>query len=326
MTRARKQRGAALLIVLLLAATLSFVALASMEQTSLAAARSVNVQSRSEALWRAFATESLAAAAIESAYKANEGKISLDDPWASEPLEIPLEEGGARIVFTDASLCFNINSLRQAANNQGEQPPAVDEFIRLAEHLGFSEFEAAALAEALADWVDDDGNRRPQGAEDEYYTTLPSPYRTANQPAVAVSEIRAVRGVTRTIYGTLKPYLCAGGNEELSSININMMSERHAPVLAAVLGEDATLQTAKDIIAARPVGGYQDTAAFLANPQIAALELEAGVTGRFKLTSNRLKARAEIVYDTAILEMTTDFAVDDTGATRVLARRIGAEE
>ena len=42
MTGRHKQRGAALLIVLLLAATLSFVALAAMERTSLAAARSAS--------------------------------------------------------------------------------------------------------------------------------------------------------------------------------------------------------------------------------------------------------------------------------------------
>ena len=67
MRRLEKQRGAALLIVLLLAATLSFIALASMENTSLSAARAVNVNARSEALWRALATETLARKAIETA-------------------------------------------------------------------------------------------------------------------------------------------------------------------------------------------------------------------------------------------------------------------
>ncbi|WP_425408606.1 type II secretion system minor pseudopilin GspK [Hyphococcus sp.] len=321
----RSQRGAALLIVLLLAATLSFVALASMEKTTLAAARTMNVQSRGEAIWRGFATEALAVAAIERAYSENNGQISLDDPWASEPLVVPFEEGAARIAFVDASLCFNINSLRQVTDNPLEAP-AIQEFIRLAGHLEFSEFEAAALAETIADWVDDDASRRPQGAEDEYYTVLPSPYRTANQPAASVSEIRAVKGVTRFAYHTLKPYLCASPDDEPNELNVNMLSERHAPVLAAALGPEATLQSAIDIIAARPVGGYENTAAFLANPLIEALGPPADAGERFTLVSKRLKARAEIIYDTAVVEVTTDLAVDDTGAARVLSRRIGAEE
>lgn len=321
-----KQRGAALLIVLLLAATLSFIALASLEKTTLAASRSGNVQARSEALWRGFAAEELAAAAIVQAYETSEGKLSLDDEWATEPLIVPFDEGGVRLFFIDATLCFNLNSLRQQTSNRNEPSPAVEEFIRLAGHLGFSEFEATTLAETIADWVDDDVNRRPQGAEDEYYTTLPSPYRAGNQPVASVSEIRAVRGVNRAIYGTLKPYLCAGADDEPSPINVNMLAERHAPVLAAMLGEDATLQTAVDIIAARPVGGYEDKTAFTAIPLLDALDLPEGVSDRFKVTSSRLTARAEIVYDTAVLEMTTDFVVDETGEARVLGRRIGAEE
>lgn len=324
MTRTRNQRGAALLIVLLLAATLSFIALASMETTSLAASRAVNVNARGEALWRAFATEALARKAIETAYAAAEGKMSIDDPWASEPLNIPLDDGAAQIFFADAGLCFNVNSLASVDENQISPP--LEEFVRLAGHLGLSEFEAVAIGEAVADWIDGDRNRRPQGAEDEYYTTLPSPYRAGNRPMAAVSEIRAVKGVSREVYASLKPYLCAGDADGPSTLNINMLTERHAPLLAALLGENATLRTAADIIAARPAGGYSDKAAFMAEPLVQAANPPENLDGRIDVTSQRFQARAEIVYDTAILQMTSDIAVNDSGEARLVARRIGAEE
>ena len=299
MTARNNQRGSALLIVLLLAATLSFVALSAMERTSLAAARAGNVTARSEALWRALAVEILAVAAIRTAYETNHGKMSLDDPWAAAPVDLPMDGGAARVVFTDATACFNINSLG-ARDDEAAASAATVEFIRLAGHLGIGEFDARALAEAIADWIDQDTNRRPQGAEDEYYTTLPSPYRAGNAPMAAVSERRAVKGVNRDVY-----------------------AERHAPVLAAMLGDKATLQAAAEIIAARPPGGYDKVENFLATPALKALDV-AG-TGRFQTTSRYVLARAEIVYDTALLEMTSEIAVGGSGA-QVILRRIGAEE
>lgn len=322
MTRCKQQRGAALLIVLLLAATLSFVALSAMERTTMAAARVVNVNARGEALWTAFGVETLALAAVDEMKKQENGVMSLDDPWASAPIELPLEEGAARVFFADATSCFNINALGAPYNEQGSQA-AVDEFIRLASYAGIGEFDARALAETIGDWVDADTNRRPQGGEDEYYTVLPSPYRTGNQPLASLSELRAIKGVTRELYATLKPYLCVAGDDAPMKINVNMLAERHAPVLAAALGPEVTVQAAKDIIADRPPGGYVKIADFMAVPAVAALGL-AGAD-RFDVTSRYIQARAEIVYDTALLEMTSTIETGGRGA-RVLARRIGAEE
>lgn len=317
-----RQRGAALLIVLLLAATLSFVALSAMEKTALASARSINVNARGEALWRAFAVETLALSAIDEILAQQNATMSLDDPWASDPIELPLEDGAARVVFADRTSCFNINSLG-APFNRERGSAAEAEFIRLASFLGVSEFEATALAEAIGDWIDEDTNRRPQGGEDEYYTALPSPYRAGNQPMASVSELRAVKGVSRETYAVLKPHLCAAGVLEPTPVNVNMLAETHAPLLAAVLGSQATPQAAADIIAARPPGGYATVEAFLSSSSVAALNIQN--TGRFQVKSRFIEARAEIIYDTALIEMTSIIETGGNGA-RVLARRIGAEE
>ena len=96
MSNCRKQRGAALLIVLLLAATVSFVALSAMERTTLAAARTVNVTARGEALWGAFGIETLALAAIEEILSLENGVMSIDDPWAAAPVAAPPSRRPAR--------------------------------------------------------------------------------------------------------------------------------------------------------------------------------------------------------------------------------------
>ena len=320
--RRTRQKGAALLIVLLLAATLSFVAMSAMQRTALAAARAGNVDARGEALWRAFAVENLALAAAEQFASADNPTMSLDDEWARDPIELPLEGGAARVFFADATACFNINSLAVPYGEPAGED-AISEFVRLAGMLGIGEFQAAALAEAIGDWIDADTNRRPQGGEDEFYTALPSPYRTGNRPMAAITELRSVKGVSREIYGSLKPYLCALASADPSPVNVNMLAERHAPLLAAMLGPEATVQTANDIISSRPPGGFATEEAFMASPLVAALKLEK--TGRLQVTSRYLIARAEIVYDTALIEMTSTIEANAQGA-RIIARRIGAEE
>lgn len=357
MTRAgamKRQKGAALLIVLLMVATLSFIALAATERTTLAAARSLNERIRSESLWYAFGAETLALAALETAHDARDGRMSLDDPWASEPLTIPIDEGVAQLQFADDTACFNVNSLaasgdlaaisgpsassgaQQGATQGGlqggiEGASPVDEFTALARNLGLSEFEAAAYAEVIADWIDSDTSRRPQGAEDSHYGGLPSPYRTGNAPLASLSELRAMKGVTREVYAALKPYLCVHPKDAPSKINVNMLRERDAPVLAAALesyagGRTVSVQTASDIIAARPPGGYENSAAFFAEPAVQALGAVVLPGARFDVTSEYLRARVEIIYDTALFEMTAHIALDSAGQGAVLARRFGAEE
>jgi len=319
------QRGAALMIVLLLVATLAFVALSITEKTTLASARAFNERARSANLWRAFGAETLAAAALTAAREATPDKMSIDDPWAVEPLIVPTEEGAARIAFSDATTCFNLNSLAQTSAASGDGSPK-DEFVLLVRNVGLGDFEGQRLADVITDWIDEDTSREPQGAEDNIYTALPSPYRTGGQPLASVSELRAMNGVTQEIYGTLKPYLCVHNTDEPSPLNINMLTVRHAPLLAAILGEAVTPSQAADLIAARPPGGYNEVSEFITPELTAQIGGDALEAGRFKVISQYVQARAEIIYDTALMEMTSEFEIKDDGNVTVLRRRIGAEE
>lgn len=51
-------------------------------------------------------------------------------------------------------------------------------------------------ADAILDFIDADSEAREFGAEDEYYLTLPSPYRPKNGPLDSVEELLLVKGVT----------------------------------------------------------------------------------------------------------------------------------
>ncbi|MFM8407134.1 MAG: general secretion pathway protein GspK, partial [Pirellulaceae bacterium] len=52
------------------------------------------------------------------------------------------------------------------------------------------------IADAILDWIDEDEEAREFGAESDYYSQLPNPYRALNEPLQSVEQLLLVRGVT----------------------------------------------------------------------------------------------------------------------------------
>jgi DNA uptake protein ComE-like DNA-binding protein len=70
-----------------------------------------------------------------------------------------------------------------------------------------------SLAQALWDFLDVDNTPRPEGAEQEYYDTLATPYLARNGPLATFDELLLVRGFTRALlYGE-----DANGNGQLDA-------------------------------------------------------------------------------------------------------------
>jgi hypothetical protein len=55
------------------------------------------------------------------------------------------------------------------------------------------------VADAILDYIDEDEETRPYGAESDYYTALATPYSVANGPLKSVEELLLVRGVTPSL-------------------------------------------------------------------------------------------------------------------------------
>ena len=321
------ERGAALLIVILLSATMSLIALSISERTTLSAVQSTNFRARSEALWYGFGAQAIAMRGLRDIVVASEGVMSRDAAWAREPATLPIEGGLVEIFFADATVCFNINWLGDGEPPEPGAPTDGErEFTRLMELLGLPERDGERIAGIIRDWIDEDDQRGLFGAEDEVYTLKPSPYRTAGGPVTSVSEVRALDGISRDLYLTLKPFLCALPSNTPSIMNINMLTPERAALLAAALGEEITLRQALAFITRRPAGGYQTLEAFLSDEMATELEISPEVRNRFALDSGFMRARAEIVYNDALVEMTMDLTVGADGEVEMRARRLGAEE
>lgn len=60
--------------------------------------------------------------------------------------------------------------------------------------------EKDVIVDSILDWKDADGNHRINGAEDQYYQSLPDPYECRDADFDSVEELLLVRGVTPDIF------------------------------------------------------------------------------------------------------------------------------
>jgi len=111
-----------------------------------------------------------------------------------------------------------------------------------------SQEQAESLLDALIDWIDEDDEENPMGAESGYYQGLESPYSCRNGNMLSEKEILLVRGMTPEIaygdhsYKGLLAYIDVTGKDV--KINLNTAS---LPVLMA-LHPDMTAEVAQELI------------------------------------------------------------------------------
>lgn len=70
----------------------------------------------------------------------------------------------------------------------------------LLKQLGVEEERIEVIVDSLLDWRDSDNLHRLNGAEDEYYSSLPRPYRCKNSNLEAVEELLLIRGMDKDIF------------------------------------------------------------------------------------------------------------------------------
>ena len=117
--------------------------------------------------------------------------------------------GGLRFGLQNESARLNINTLSILEDNStalmpmlalaGEEADDVQ-----ADNIAVSLLMALPgmteeIADSIMDWLDDDEEPRPYGAEIEFYSTLSTPYEPANGAMQTVDELLLVKGVTPTL-------------------------------------------------------------------------------------------------------------------------------
>ncbi|HNS86541.1 MAG TPA: type II secretion system minor pseudopilin GspK [Parvularculaceae bacterium] len=255
-----RQRGAALVIVLLLVATLSFILLSISEQVKASVERSAADRARAELMWRAAAGRAVVKRMIQKAFASNAPAAMVPNAGIfAQEFELPFQNGAGLVRFRDASRCFNLNALGAATSGgAGGGVTEADRLASLGAALGLGDNEAQRFAGVVADFIDPDSTENIGGAEDGFYTALPVPFRTAGGPIASVTELRAMDGVSRALYRRVKPLLCAAKDRGHPTVNLNMLTPQDAPLVYAMTNGEWDLSAIRDRIENRPPGGWAE--------------------------------------------------------------------
>jgi general secretion pathway protein K len=295
------ERGAALLSVLLIVSVIAVLAATGLQKLKFATHLAANGQAVDQARAYTMAAETVAMFRIGDLVQRDPAKTTLQGNWAGNDVNFPIDGGIASAMLTDGGNCFNLNSLVQDVNGLAfvARPEGAVQFAQLMTLAGATASETRQIAASATDWIDSNGEPLPGGAEDAAYAALPQPYRTANTLMTDPSELRAVAGMTASLYTRLRPLLCALPVTDLSPININTLLPAQAPLLA-MLVPGLDIGRADAILAARPRAGYASVASFWDAPGL----LGASDTARqqVKLTTRWFGLRLLIELNGAELE------------------------
>lgn len=321
------REGMALLTVLLLVAVMAAVAVVLLDDVRFSVRRTTNAETQAQAQWYAAGAESLARRQIADLLKVDAARTPIEPRWNGRVMEFPVEEGTIRAVVTDGQNCFNLNSL---VYGQGEdlfaRPEGTAQFIALGAALGLSRARMAAAAAALTDWMDNDAEASPGGAEDARYAGLATPYRTGGVMLADVSEMRAVADIDAALYRRLRPYVCALPTTTQARLNPNTLTPGQAPLLVMLTGGEIGLQTARAAVAARPAAGWASTDAFWAQPALKTFSPDEETQAQVSLLTRYFDLRVDIDYGGARAVRTALLYAAPDGAVRTVIRRWTPEE
>jgi general secretion pathway protein K len=234
----QRQRGAAIIVAMLIMALASAAAIAALQQQDLALRQLTTARDYEQATW---VLKGGAQWARSILYQ--DGRISAVDHggelWASGLPRTDIEQGTVSGEIMDQQGLFNVNNL---ALEDRASARDIEMFRRLLQAIGLN----ADLAEAIADWIDADEEALPAaGAEDDYYLRLPSPYRAANQPVVELSELLRVRGMDEASLARLRGFATALPRR--TPVNVNLAP----PELLLVMVPGLTPEEARALASTR---------------------------------------------------------------------------
>ncbi|GGD73005.1 type II secretion system minor pseudopilin GspK [Croceicoccus mobilis] len=319
-------RGAALLAVLVLVALMAVIATLMLDRLNLATRLAANSQAMAQARIYAASVEQVTLARLTQLVAMDEDKTVDRINLLGRETVLPLGRGSAMVMVEDASNCFNVNAMGAGRDGNGGRfdTPARNQFVRLMEGLQVPSNDAQAIADSLGDWVDEDGNVRGGGAEDDYYLGLPTPYRTPNRAIVELSELRSIKGMSEPIYRRLYPWLCALPTGDDAKVNVNTLRPDQARLIAA-MSPGLDVNRARAFIASRPETGWNsmsEALGMMARGDNAVFG--AGALRQMAIKSEMFTIRIRVMVDN--IELTEVALVDATQeGSRVIARSWGEQ-
>ncbi|NNC38121.1 MAG: type II secretion system minor pseudopilin GspK [Hyphomonadaceae bacterium] len=310
------ERGAVLITTLLLMSVMAVITVTIMDDIRFSIKRAASTQTAEQLAWYSRGGEDYArnwlGTQIDSDQKQLRKIILLQ-----EPAIFPIEQGELQIRARDGRNCFNLNAL--AHPETGDE--ARQKLARLLTFLELGDAEAEMIAAGVRDWVDADSVPLQGGAEDFTYSRLEPAYRAANTPLADISELREINGIDEEIYQSIRPYVCVMRDTEQNLININTATLEDAAVIGALFGNADGFAAAQEVIADRPLAGYDNIEMIEDKDVVKDLEGNGAFGNLLQLKTDRIDLQIDILLGDQVRGYIAGFEIGDTSKVKLVSRR-----
>ncbi|CAA0087237.1 Putative type II secretion system protein K [Zhongshania aliphaticivorans] len=319
-----KQRGAALMMVLLIVAIMVVLAVGLTDGVRYSSQRLLNQRLMDQGYWYALGGERIAVFGLQDA--SSEPVTALNQDWARKDIVFPIDGGSIAGLIVDEQACFNLNALyrAEAATGAEEDVTAAELiFTGLLENLEISAQRAEFIIGRTQDWIDSDFSPEGiYGAEDLTYTALDYPYLPPNSLLDSVSEMGLYAEFEEDEQTRIEPYLCALP-EVSTTINVNTLAVEQAALLAAAVGNVISMEQAATILESRPDTGWDDVASFVTALELPAEDpLPANILQAIGVKSFYFRGLADVFYEQRQMRLFSRLVVKN-GKAIVYAREYG---
>lgn len=313
----RKQRGVALITVLLVLAVIAILASQLTLQSKAAIRKTAWVTEEAQAWQYALGAEELARVRLkkyieESKSLNNQNPATpntgnngiVDDILAPLP-PFPADHGEIQLQITDRQAQLNIASLPHSGHTQNA-------FKRLLEAAYLPE----EIADSVIDWQDNNQSPTGTGQEDSGYLANDPPYRTANREIADISELRAIQGVDDKGYALIAPHLTPLPLSK--KLNINTASAEVLSTLADELDGQQVVQQREQM-----PGGFKSIEEFMLSSATAGLTID---TSMLDTSSSEYAVKILSRFSERTLSLYSRLMVDtETGKVQLLDRTLGRQ-
>ncbi len=220
-----------------------------------------------------------------------------DETWAQAISGYPVGDGVVSITIEDHDGRLNLNRLVTSLGNT--DVVIKERLLRLFEVLAIG--EGPELTGALIDWLDPDNEPEEQGAENDYYQGLATPYQAKNGSLDDLQELLRVRGFSADVFKQLAPHVTIWGDR---LVNVNTASRE----LLLALADEMDAEAAEAIVNARQ---QAPLSAIRQLRELPGLEKSYGFIFRYiKVTSSSYRVAAWAETGSGISTLTADIQKD----------------
>jgi general secretion pathway protein K len=172
------------------------------------------------------------------------------DLWAMPIKNYAIGDGLLSAQIQDERGKLNLNDLAANVGDDIQKKARIRRVERLFQLLQIN----PDLVDTLVDWIDQDDNPQPAGAESLYYQSQKPAYRAANGTLPALGDLSLVKGFTPDIIDKLSRYVTVYPQDGGAPVNINTAD----PLVIQALDPEITQSMATEIVQARPFKKKED--------------------------------------------------------------------